>query len=143
MERCRKNDDIAYGAVIEHLAQVAREGGRLARHPVCGLSDRGGGVVGMSERTQITIGETTFPAIEYVGPDEEEPGALESGNIFFTFDTDELVETNDVGVYSLIVDSGDPDEIQTPDGTFTGRVVQVGVGGGGSVGMYIETDLAD
>lgn len=88
------------------------------------------------DRPLVTIGETTIPASQYVGLDESAPGALNDDEVFVTFDPDELLEEHPAGALSLL--SSSDEEITTPDGEFTGRVVDVGVGGGGNIGLFIE-----
>lgn len=83
----------------------------------------------------VTIGTTIFPVVTYVGLDESEPGALEDDQVFFNFDPDALVDIHETGVVSLVSQSDK--QISTPDDSFTGRVVDVGVGADGTVGMYI------
>lgn len=88
------------------------------------------------DRPLVTIGETTIPASQYVGLDESAPDALNDDEVFVTFDPDELLEEHPAGALSLL--SSSDEEITTPDGEFTGRVVDVGVGGGGNIGLFIE-----
>ena len=83
----------------------------------------------------VTIGTTIFPVVSYVGLDESEPRALEDDQVYFTFDPEELISVHEAGVLSLVSQSDE--QISTPDNKFTGRVVDVGVGGDGNVGMYL------